>query len=135
MKTEECGSICPYSSVHLNMFLSFSERLKVYAVYCLLFSICDKISDKEDLKKEGVFQLKVEGIIVGEARKQKQEVVHSMASTETNQSEKGCSAQLASSFLLFIQSWTPAHVIVLSVFRMGLPTSVKALWNSPHKHA
>lgn len=112
----------PTSSVHFDRFLSFSERLEAQAVYYLLSSFCDNLPDKENLEKEGVFQLKVEVIqfiMAGESGRQKHEGASSVASTETNQSEE-----------VPVLSWLP-----LSCFSFSLVPSAHGIalsvWVSP----
>lgn len=69
--------------------------------------------------------------MLGKAWRQKHEAVGHLPSVVVKQSD-GC--WCPAHFLLFIQSKTLAHRVVLPTFKMGFLVSALSLWIYPHRH-
>lgn len=79
---------------------------------------CDKTSDKATWGRKGLAH-RVQSVLDGEAWWQERKVAGHVVSTARKQRVMKPGPQL---FFCFIQSRTPACEIVLSTFRIGLPT-------------
>lgn len=65
----------------------------------------------------------IQSIMAGKIEHHNSEAAGHIPSQEAERDEHWCSA----SFLLFMQSRTPAHGVVLPTFRVDLPTSVSLI--------